>query len=292
MNETARAHRHKVIVIINPISGAGRRRDAARLRAELAAALIERRRLVAVLVVAAILGLAIVIPLVLLRGGGETPQPTVTTPAATPPAPSESSPPPAPSPTPPASPSTTTPSTGDAAGFTLPEGTKLRVGEGDPAVVRELQQALTSAGYDPGPVDGTYGPRTEAAVVAFQQDNGLSADGVVGPETAAALNNAESTSPATPETTPSTTTPSTPGVSGFTLPEGTKLRVGGGDPAVVSELQQALTTAGYDPGSVDGTFGPKTEAAVVAFQQDNGLSTDGVVGAETAAALNTALSSG
>jgi peptidoglycan hydrolase-like protein with peptidoglycan-binding domain len=57
-------------------------------------------------------------------------------------------------------------------------------------VISELQEALSSAGYDPGPVDGTFGPRTEAAVVAFQQANGLSADGVVGPETASALNSA------------------------------------------------------------------------------------------------------
>ena len=95
----------------------------------------------------------------------------------------------------------------------------------------------------------------------------------------------------TPDTTPSTTTPAT-GASSFTLPEGTKLRLGEGDPAVVRELQQALASAGYDPGSVDGTFGPRTEAAVTAFQQDNGLSADGVVGPETAAALNSAISSG
>ena len=57
-------------------------------------------------------------------------------------------------------------------------------------MIRELQQALSSAGYDPGKVDGRYGPRTEAAVVAFQQANGLSPDGVVGPDTASALNNA------------------------------------------------------------------------------------------------------
>ena len=82
---------------------------------------------------------------------------------------------------------------------------------------------------------------------------------------------------------------STPGASGFTLPEGTKLRRGEGDPAVVTELQQALSSAGYDPGTADGTFGEKTEAAVVAFQQDNGLSADGVVGPETASALNSAL---
>jgi murein L,D-transpeptidase YcbB/YkuD len=91
-------------------------------------------------------------------------------------------------------PTTTQPETGGATGFTLPEGTKLqRDAENDPAVVRELQQALTAAGYDPGPADSTYGEQTEAAVVAFQQANGLSVDGRVGPETAAALNSALAT---------------------------------------------------------------------------------------------------
>jgi peptidoglycan hydrolase-like protein with peptidoglycan-binding domain len=32
------------------------------------------------------------------------------------------------------------------------------------AHVRELQQALASAGYDPGPIDGIFGPRTKAAL--------------------------------------------------------------------------------------------------------------------------------
>jgi peptidoglycan hydrolase-like protein with peptidoglycan-binding domain len=91
-------------------------------------------------------------------------------------------------------PTTTQPETGSATGFTLPEGTKLqRDAENDAAVVRELQQALTAAGYDPGPADGTYGEQTEAAVVAFQQANGLAVDGRVGPETAAALNSALAT---------------------------------------------------------------------------------------------------
>jgi diacylglycerol kinase (ATP) len=45
VNDSAAARGRKVIVIINPISGAGRKRDAARLRAEQAAALIEQRRL-------------------------------------------------------------------------------------------------------------------------------------------------------------------------------------------------------------------------------------------------------
>lgn len=157
--------------------------------AEAHRAVIERRRLVAGLMVV-VLGLAVVIAVLLLRGGGQasvtpapappatTPAPRETTPASTPTLPSTSPSTPTPS---------TTPSTG-ASGFTLPEGAKLRRGEGDPAVIQELQQALSEAGYDPGPTDGTFGRRTEAAVVAFQQANGLSVDGVVGPATASALN--------------------------------------------------------------------------------------------------------
>ena len=95
-----------------------------------------------------------------------------------------------------------------------------------------------------------------------------------------------------PTTTP-TTTPSTPGASTFTLPEGTKLQRGEeGDPALVEQLQQALSKAGYDPGPADGNFGRLTEAAVVAFQEANGLSVDGRVGPETASALNSAVADG
>ena len=83
------------------------------------------------------------------------------------------------------------------------------------------------------------------------------------------------------------------GADGFTLPEGTKLQVGGeNDPAVVTDLQEALTAAGYNPGAADGTYGEQTEAAVVAFQEANGLAVDGRVGPETAVALNAALAEG
>ncbi len=49
--------------------------------------------------------------------------------------------------------------------------------------VEELQKRLQELGYDPGPADGVFGPRTEMAVLAFQEDKGLSVDGVVGRET-------------------------------------------------------------------------------------------------------------
>ncbi len=53
--------------------------------------------------------------------------------------------------------------------------------------VQRIQQALLEVGIDPGPVDGIFGPKTEAAVLGFQLEKGLVPDGEVGPETAGAL---------------------------------------------------------------------------------------------------------
>ena len=47
--------------------------------------------------------------------------------------------------------------------------------------VLAIQQALTRTGCDPGPLDGQMGPRTQAAILKFQEARGLQADGVVGP---------------------------------------------------------------------------------------------------------------
>jgi Putative peptidoglycan binding domain len=159
--------------------------------AEAHRAVIERRRLVAGLVVVVVLAPAVVIAVLLLRGGGQAPVAPVPASTSATPAPGETRPSAASTaPSRSTTPQSTTPSTGGASTFALPEGTKLQRGEGDPALIEELQQALSRAGYDPGPADGTFGRRTEAAVVAFQQANGLSVDGRVGPETASALNSA------------------------------------------------------------------------------------------------------
>jgi peptidoglycan hydrolase-like protein with peptidoglycan-binding domain len=47
------------------------------------------------------------------------------------------------------------------------------------------------------------------------------------------------------------------------------------------QIQIALKNAGYDPGSVDGVMGEKTEEAIKAFQKANGLEVDGRIGSKT-----------
>ena len=59
--------------------------------------------------------------------------------------------------------------------------------------VMELQQELIRRGYDCGSTgaDGIFGKNTEPALVRFQRDNGLAADGICGPLTYAALEKKE-----------------------------------------------------------------------------------------------------
>ncbi|SEL58339.1 Peptidoglycan-binding (PGRP) domain of peptidoglycan hydrolases-containing protein [Stigmatella aurantiaca] len=131
------------------------------------------------------------------------------------------------------------------------------------ASVKNLQQALANAGFSPGAADGQFGPKTAAAVKAFQSARGLVADGVVGPKTWAKLTAAPSGG-ATP-----------------TLKQGAT-------GASVTNLQNRLAQHGFNPGAADGQFGPKTTAAVKAFQSAKGLVADGVVGPKTWAKLNAA----
>lgn len=55
--------------------------------------------------------------------------------------------------------------------------------------VEQLQLKLKAAGYDPGEIDGDYGPKTTAAVLAFQVDRpDVDDDGLAGPQTMGSLN--------------------------------------------------------------------------------------------------------
>lgn len=101
--------------------------------------------------------------------------------------------------------SETSSSRGSGASDNINSRSLLKVGSRGSAV-SNLQERLKSLGYLTGKVDGTFGSQTQKAVISFQKDNGLAADGIVGAKTITKLNNPTSSRgdnkgrPATPET--------------------------------------------------------------------------------------------
>jgi hypothetical protein len=93
-----------------------------------------------------------------------------------------------------------------------------------------------------------------------------------------------------PTTTPTQTTPQETTPTQLTITVSPKVTLRAGDTgAAVRTLQRALRRLGFDTVTADGDFGPATQAAVTSFQRAHGLTADGVVGAKTAQALNSAL---
>lgn len=110
--------------------------------------------------------------------------PAVDPPVATPvPVPPTAVPPTQPDPPPPAPP----PVTPDDLQAINPRGEPIQEGSTGERV-RRVQVALSVFGFDPGPVDGQYGPATRDAISAFQRENNLEADGVAGRATLRAIN--------------------------------------------------------------------------------------------------------
>ena len=60
--------------------------------------------------------------------------------------------------------------------------------------VRNIQKVLKEKGYYTGSIDGIFGTRTKNAVIKFQKDMGLKADGIAGKQTLKALGLAENDS--------------------------------------------------------------------------------------------------
>ena len=134
--------------------------------------------------------------------------------------------------------------------------------------VKRLQERLISLGWLTGTADSTYGGATEAAVIAFQKKtSGLYEDGVAGPDTLRALYSSNAAKSSTPAAS-----------------VGVKLQTGSEGEAVRA-LQRRLRTLGYLSDSVDGTYGEKTRAAVIAFQTNMGLKVDGIAGTDTLNAI-------
>jgi predicted lipoprotein with Yx(FWY)xxD motif/murein L,D-transpeptidase YcbB/YkuD len=121
-----------------------------------------------------------------------------------------------------------------------------------------LQTDLTTAGYDPGPIDGVYGPKTVEAVEQLQTDSDLPVTGFVDEATARALQD--------------------------------KLAAAGQDQARQTVmLQTILTLVGFWDGPVDGVWTDELTQALKDFQTHLGVEPTGVVDAATIAAFQVAL---
>lgn len=137
---------------------------------------------------------------------------------------------------------------------------------GDKTEVKHIQERLQYYGYYNGKIDGIYGSGTLAGVRAFQEANGLKVDGAVGASTLSKLNSSNAVSKSSIGTTY------------------TKLKLDDVN-ATVKYVQKQLWSLGYYNGDWSGVFGNETWKAVKAFQANNGLKVDGIVGPKTWNAL-------
>ncbi|MEM9543831.1 MAG: peptidoglycan-binding protein [Cyanobacteria bacterium P01_E01_bin.42] len=150
--------------------------------------------------------------------------------------------------------------------------------------VAEVQMLLRNRGYAirygaNGAGRGKFGPQTENAVRAFQQQMGLTPDGVVGDRTLIALKNG--TGGRRQNNASVGVAPSNTGGRYLTI---------GSRGNEVAELQTLLRNRGYAirygaSGAGRGVFGQQTLTALRQFQQDARLSVDGVAGPRTMSAL-------
>lgn len=133
--------------------------------------------------------------------------------------------------------------------------------------VRDIQGRLVSAGFMDGACEevaaGVFDDETDRAVRAFQQDRGLIADGIVGPDTWRSLVEASRSLG-----------------SRFLYLHEPPLR---GDD--VADLKRRLNALGFYSGKEDGIFDSGAAVAVEQFQRNSGLSADGIVGTGTVEAL-------
>ncbi|MEC4854191.1 MAG: peptidoglycan-binding protein, partial [Jaaginema sp. PMC 1079.18] len=128
--------------------------------------------------------------------------------------------------------------------------------------VKAVQTRLQELGYFNATATGYFGPITEGAVIRFQKAQNLAADGRVGTQTQAALQNTTAANTAS-----------------------TRSWRRGSQGDAVRVIQEQLGVAGFYNYAANGVFDANTENAVKAFQQAGGLTMDGVVGPKTQALL-------
>jgi peptidoglycan hydrolase-like protein with peptidoglycan-binding domain len=192
-----------------------------------------------------------------------------------------------------------------------PRGHPVRPGAGYGSAggdlrVRHVQGMLRTVGYDPGPADGRFGPRTQAAVQWFQAKHGLRPSGVVDSASLIRLRELSQDRPLPSPSTPQLEAPPLPSagwhgrpirnpqpgrsaqVSRWARTHGPvhPLGLGAGSRTQdgsqrVRRIQRTLHQLGYESGPVDGRFGPRTRASVQWLQMKYGLDPSGTIDVAT-----------
>ena len=148
------------------------------------------------------------------------------------------------------------------------------------SAVKKMQQKLKDLGYLSGNADGKFGVETQAAVIAFQKNNNLTADGKAGSATLSKLYSGRANKASGRAVKISATSQGGRDTTDIAS-TGYETLQKGSEGAAVKKLQERLKKLGYETGSVDGRFGDTTEAAVMAFQAQNNLTVDGKAGPAT-----------
>ncbi len=192
-------------------------------------------------------------------------------------------------------------SSGSSSGKSQP--TSWSKGSNGDEVVK-IQTRLTELGYYNGPIDGDFGDMTDAAFRAFQQNAGLTVDGIAGADrevlyadsAPVAAKAEEATEPATePEPTEAPTeAPTEEPTEAPAEPELTEIETTDAPKAapvvvaqsgdfsdIVTSIQDKLAELGYFGLESSGFYGDFTEEAVRNFQTANGLTATGSVDAAT-----------
>ncbi|MGO4890242.1 peptidoglycan-binding protein [Anaerobacillus sp. MEB173] len=167
----------------------------------------------------------------------------------------------------------------------------LRVGSSGQAVT-ELQNQLRAAGVFNQEATGYFGEVTKKAVEQFQNNNNLTVDGIVGPQTWSRLSGVKSEERAVQQVSNSNTSPNPTATPPAAAPQPTQpeplIKIGTSGQAV-TQLQNNLASAGHFNRSATGYFGTVTEEAIRSFQREQGLTANGLYTVETAAQLTLVL---
>ena len=142
--------------------------------------------------------------------------------------------------------------------------------EASTEVLREVQSALSVRGYYGGKVDGEFGSKTKAAIIAFQQDHSLDQDGK---PSVRLLSQILLSASASPKEVPIPKSVATKQVSKTKTTASSS--VDKTNSGLVAQIQAGLKNYGYDELVVDGKPGRQTKTAIQRFQLDYGMKITG-----------------